>query len=77
MCDEAYRGIQIGPLREGGSQLRIPMRFPEGIRNFAPQDNIRISDRVDIVRAAASSSPDLPGGARYVAADRSETATSG
>lgn len=52
MCNEAYRRIQIGQLREDWSQLRIPLRFPEGIPNFAPLDSIRITDRVEIIRAA-------------------------
>lgn len=53
MCNEAYRRIQIGQLREDWAQVRIPLRFPEGIPNFAPLDSIRITDRVEIVRPAA------------------------
>ena len=62
MCNEAYRRIQIGQLREGWSQLKFPLRFPEGIPNFAPLDSIRIIDRIEIVRAAA----DAPGEAEMV-----------
>lgn len=62
MCNEAYRRIQIGQLREGWSQLKIPLRFPEGIPNFAPQDSIRITDRIEIVRAAG----EAPGEAEMV-----------
>lgn len=52
MCNEAYRRAQIGQVREDWSQLRIPLRFPEGIPNFPPLPSIRITDRVEIIRAS-------------------------
>lgn len=52
MCNEAYRRIQIGQVREDWSQLKIPLRFPEGIPNFAPLDSIRITDRAEVIRLA-------------------------
>lgn len=52
MCNEAYRRSQIGQVREDWSQLRIPLRFPEGIPNFPPLPSIRITDRVEIIRSS-------------------------
>lgn len=60
MCNEAYRRIQIGALRDDWSRLKVPLIFPEGIPNFAPLDSIRITDRIEIIRPAASSSADNP-----------------
>ena len=62
MCNEAYRRAQIGQIREDWSQLRIPLRFPEGIPNFPPLESIRITDRVEIIRPSASE----PGAAEMV-----------
>lgn len=62
MCNEAYRRTQIGQLREDWSQLRIPLRFPEGMPNFAPLDGFRITDRVEIIRPSA----EAPGEAEMV-----------
>lgn len=52
MCNEAYRRVQIGQVRDDWSDLRIPLRFPEGIPNFAPLDGFKITDRVEILRPA-------------------------
>ena len=52
MCNEAYRRIQLRQLREGWSQTRIELVFPEGLPNFPELPSIRITDRVEIVRAA-------------------------
>jgi putative SOS response-associated peptidase YedK len=54
MCNEAYRRIQIGQVRDDWSQTRIPLHFPEGIPNFAPLDSFKITDRVEIIRPAAN-----------------------
>lgn len=53
MCNEAYRRSQIGQVAQDWGQTRLPLRFPEGIPNFAPLDRIRITDRVEIIRRAA------------------------
>lgn len=52
MCNEAYRRSQIDRIRTGWENLRVPLLFPEGVPNFAALDSIRITDRVDVVRAA-------------------------
>lgn len=62
MCNEAYRRTQIGEVVDEWAQLRIPLRFPEGVPNFPPLDGFRITDRVEIVRPAAAA----PGEAEMV-----------
>ena len=62
MCNEQRRRVAIGQIRDDFSQIRIPLRFPEGLPNLAPLDSIRITDPNAIVRAAA----DAPGAAELV-----------
>lgn len=62
MCNEAARRIELHQLREDWSQLKIPLRFPEGLPNMAPLDSIRITDPSVIIRAAG----DAPGEAELV-----------
>lgn len=57
MCNEAYRRRELEKLLADWSQLRVPIRFPEGKPNYAPLDGFKITDRVEIVRPAA----DAPG----------------
>ena len=51
MCNEVARRIALGQLREDFSQLKIPLKFPEGAPNMAPLDSVRITDTSVIVRA--------------------------
>ena len=53
MCNEAYRYRELEKILRDWSQLRVPLRFPEGAPNFAPLPGFRITDRVEIIRAAA------------------------
>ncbi|WP_442678293.1 SOS response-associated peptidase family protein [Sphingomonas sp. ASY06-1R] len=62
MCNEAARRISLNQLREDWSELKIPLRFPEGLPNMAPLDSIKITDPSVIIRAAA----DAPGEADAV-----------
>lgn len=62
MCNEVRRLIALGQVREDFSEVRIPLRFPEGLPNLAPLDSIRITGPNAIVRAAA----DAPGEAELV-----------
>src|SRR5687767_13952049 len=63
MCNENRRLVALGKVREGFSQLRIPLRFPEGMPNLEPLVGIRITDRNAIVRAArdGGDEPDAAG----------------
>ncbi len=53
MCNEVRRRIALGQIRDDFSELRIPLRFPEGLPNLAPLDSIRITDTAAIVKQAA------------------------
>ena len=50
MCNEVRRNIALGKIREDFGQIRIPLRFPEGLPNLAPLESIRITDPNAIVR---------------------------
>ena len=50
MCNEVRRQVALGQIRDDFSQLRNPLRFPEGLPNLAPLDSIRITDPNAIVR---------------------------
>ena len=53
MCNEVRRAVALGLIRDEFSQLRIPLRFPEGLPNLAALESIRITDPTAIVRQAA------------------------
>jgi putative SOS response-associated peptidase YedK len=53
MCNEVRRRIALGQIRDDFSELRIPLRFPDGLPNLAPLDSIRITDTAAIVKQAA------------------------
>jgi putative SOS response-associated peptidase YedK len=53
MCNEIARRIELGLVRDDFAQLRIPLRFPEGLPNFQPLDSIRITDTAAIVKQGA------------------------
>jgi putative SOS response-associated peptidase YedK len=50
MCNEVRRNIALGHIRDDFSQLRIPLRFPEGLPNLPSADSVRITDPNPIVR---------------------------
>ena len=51
MCNEAARRIALGQMRDDWNDLRIPLRFPEGLPNFPPTDGFKITDTTLIFRA--------------------------
>ncbi len=53
MCNEAARRIELGLIRQDFSELRIPLRFPEGFPNMEPLASVRITDPTVIVRAVS------------------------
>jgi putative SOS response-associated peptidase YedK len=53
MCNEVRRTVALGQIRDDFSQIRIPLRFPEGLPNLAPLESIRITDPTAIVRMGA------------------------
>ena len=53
MCNEVRRTVALGQIRDDFSQIRVPLRFPEGIPNLAPLESVRITDPTAIVRSGA------------------------
>ena len=53
MCNDYRLKVDIERLREDFASLNIRIRFPEGIPNLEPRDDIRITDTAPIVRAVA------------------------
>jgi len=62
MCNDYRSRVDLDTIRQDFSEIRIRIRFPEGIPNLQPRDDIRITDMGAIVRAA----PDGPGAADLV-----------
>lgn len=54
MCNEIRRAIALGEVHQEFSQLRIPLRFPEGLPNLAALESVRITDPTAIVRASGN-----------------------
>ena len=78
MCNEAARRIALDQLRVDWSEIRIPLRFPEGLPNFQPTDSIRITDPAPIIRLAADPpAANEPPGAEMVTRPWSWPAPSG
>jgi putative SOS response-associated peptidase YedK len=50
MCNDYRSRVELGTIGQEFNQLRIPLRFPEGLPNLEPRDDIRITDRAPIVR---------------------------
>jgi putative SOS response-associated peptidase YedK len=61
MCNEYQRYVPLGIITDQFSQIKIPLRFPEGLPNLAATD-IRIGDIGTIIRASS----DQPGAAELV-----------
>lgn len=53
MCNDYANHVGAAAIGEAFSELRIPLRFPGGVPNIEPRDDIRITDRAAVVRAAA------------------------
>ena len=53
MCNDYRLKVDIETIRQDFSDLRIHIRFPDGIPNMEPRDDVRITDSAPIVRAAA------------------------
>lgn len=50
MCNDYRSRVDLQTIGQEFNQLRIPLRFPEGMPNFEPRDDIRITDRAPIIR---------------------------
>ena len=54
MCNDFRSRVELQTIGQDFAQLRIPLRFPEGLPNLEPRDDIRITDRAPIVRWSAA-----------------------
>ena len=50
MCNDFRSRVELGTIGQDFSQLKIPLRFPEGAPNMEPREDIRITDRAPILR---------------------------
>ena len=62
MCNDYRSRVELDTIKQDFSDIKIRIRFPEGLPNLQPRDDIRITDTGPIVRAA----PDEPGAADLV-----------
>lgn len=53
MCNDYRLKTDIEMIRQDFEDLRVRIRFPEGIPNMEPREDIRITDRAPIARAGA------------------------
>lgn len=51
MCNDYRSNIPADQIALEFSQVKVPLRLPEGIPNIEPRDDVRITDRAAIVRA--------------------------
>jgi putative SOS response-associated peptidase YedK len=56
MCNLYSNKVAPDAIALAFEQLRIPLRFPDGMPNLEPRDEIRITDRAPIVRWSAAES---------------------
>jgi putative SOS response-associated peptidase YedK len=50
MCNDYRSRVELGTIGQEFNDLRIPLRFPDGLPNLEPRDDIRITDRAPIIR---------------------------
>jgi putative SOS response-associated peptidase YedK len=50
MCNDYRSRVDLQTIGQEFNQLRIPLRFPDGMPNLEPRDDIRITDRAPIIR---------------------------
>jgi putative SOS response-associated peptidase YedK len=58
MCNDYRLKVDIEAIRQDFEEIRVRIRFPEGIPNLEPRDDVRITDTAPIVRAAEASDGD-------------------
>lgn len=53
MCNDYRLKVDIEAIRQDFEDIRVRIRFPEGIPNLQPRDDVRITDVAPIVRASS------------------------
>lgn len=59
MCNDHRSRVALAAIQEEFSQLRIPLRFPRGLPNIEPRDDIRITDPATVIRAGDDAAAEL------------------
>ena len=59
MCNLYSNKVAPADIVAALEQLSIPLRFPEGVPNFEPRDEIRITDRAPILRWGGEGAAEL------------------
>jgi putative SOS response-associated peptidase YedK len=62
MCSDYRTRVELEKLEKACAEAGLLLRYPEGRPNLEPRDDVRITDRAPILRAA----PDQPGAAELV-----------
>ena len=62
MCSDYRNRVELADMDNLFAEVGVPLSYPEGRPNIEPRDDIRITDRAPIIRAAA----DQPGAAELV-----------
>jgi putative SOS response-associated peptidase YedK len=52
MCNDYRIRVDLATIGQEFNDLRIPLRFPEGMPNLEPREDVRITDRAPILRLA-------------------------
>ena len=45
MCNDYRTRVELDTIRQDFSDIKIRIRFPEGMPNLQPRDDVRITDR--------------------------------
>ena len=56
MCNDYRLKVDVEAIRQDFADIQVRIRFPEGIPNMQPRDDIRITDTAPIVRAVTGES---------------------
>lgn len=59
MCNNYRSRVALAAIQEDFSELRIPLRFPRGLPNIEPRDDIRITDPATVVRTGNDGAAEL------------------
>jgi putative SOS response-associated peptidase YedK len=50
MCNDYRTRVDLATVGQEFNDLRIPLRFPEGMPNLEPREDVRITDRAPVLR---------------------------
>jgi putative SOS response-associated peptidase YedK len=54
MCSDYRTRVERVPVSDYFDSIGMPLHYPEGIPNLEPRDDVRITDRAPIIRAAGT-----------------------